>query len=100
MGMVYFANAFIAGKTFRERLPMRLADSTQDKFAASHGYSSELSTVLSKIPAAASETKIDWLYSLYHNSAPQISERLEALEKLRKGEEDAISLPTAVNEKV
>jgi STE24 endopeptidase len=54
---------------------------------------------LSKIPAAASEMEIDWIYSLYHNSAPQISERLEALEKLRKDEEGAISLPTAVDEK-
>jgi len=55
---------------------------------------------LSKIPAAASETKIDWIYSLYHNSAPQISERLEALEQLRKDGEGAISLPTGIDKKV
>jgi STE24 endopeptidase len=54
---------------------------------------------LSKISGAASEMDIDWVYSLYYNSAPQISERLEALEKLRVDEEGAISLPTAVEEK-
>ncbi|PMD26578.1 hypothetical protein NA56DRAFT_654391 [Hyaloscypha hepaticicola] len=70
-----------------------------DKFAATQGYSSELSTMLSKNPAAASETKIDWIYSLYHNSTPQISERLEALEKAREDEEGAISLPSVVDEK-
>lgn len=31
---------------------------------------------------------------------PQISERLEALEKLSEDEEGAIALPTAVDEKV
>ncbi|KAE9372220.1 hypothetical protein N431DRAFT_408305 [Stipitochalara longipes BDJ] len=71
-----------------------------DKFAATHGYSLELSRALSKIPGMASEMKIDWIYSLYHNSTPQISERLEALEKLRKDDEGAISLPTAMDEKV
>lgn len=79
--------------------PESLADPALDKFAATQGYSSELSTVLSKNPAAASETKIDWIYSLYHNSTPQISERLEALEKAREDEEGAISLPSVVDEK-
>jgi STE24 endopeptidase len=55
--------------------------------------------VLTKNPAAASGTKIDWIYSLYHNSTPQISERLEALEKAREDEEGAISLPSIVDEK-
>jgi STE24 endopeptidase len=72
----------------------------QDKFAATHGYLSTLTTALSKIPAAAREVKIDKLYSIYHNSTPQISERLEALEKLREDEEGTISLPDAVDEKV
>jgi STE24 endopeptidase len=44
--------------------------------------------------------KIDQLYSIYHNSAPQISERREALEKLGENEEGVISLPAAVDEKL
>jgi hypothetical protein len=44
--------------------------------------------------------KIDWVYSLYHNPAPQISERLEELEKAREEEEGAVALPYAASEKV
>ncbi len=55
--------------------------------------------MLSKNAAAASETKIDWIYSLYHNSIPQTSERLEELEKAREDEEGAISMPSVIDEK-
>lgn len=72
-----------------------------DKHAADNGHLVELQAAFGKIAEAQKETgEVDWMFSLYFNGEPTISERLARLEKIAREKADKEDLIVDKEEKV
>lgn len=76
-----YLNNFVPGKALVLHIPKLDWHVTIDKVAAENGHLVDLQAALGKIAELQEEKGGDWMYSLYFNGEPTISERLKKLEK-------------------